>query len=80
MSRLSLSRRGGGLGKIDYAVTMKDNPQEIIEYLIAEHGSAEAALNTAVEGAVEALKADDLYALSVWRDVKRILREKIEAD
>ena len=59
---------------------MKNDPQEIIEYLIAEHGSPEAALDAAVECSAEAQKADDLYALSVWRDVKRILREKIEVD
>ena len=59
---------------------MKHDPQEIIEYLIAEHGSPEAALDAAVEGAAEAQRKGDLYALSVWRDVKRILREKVEAD
>ncbi len=80
MQGLSLCRRDGGRDKIDYAGTMKDNPQEIIEYLSAEHGSPEAALKIAVEGAVEAMKADDFYALSVWRDVKRILRDNIEAD
>ena len=59
---------------------MKDDPQEIIEYLIAEHGSPKAALVAAVEGLAEAQEKEDLYALSVWRDVKRTLREKVEAD
>ena len=59
---------------------MKDDPQEIIGYLIAEHGSPKAAFDAASLGAAEAQRKEDLYALSVWRDVKRILREMIEAD
>ena len=59
---------------------MKDDPQKISKHLIAEHGSPEAVLKIAIEASAEAQKKEDLYALSVWRDVKRILRKKIEAE
>jgi hypothetical protein len=59
---------------------MNDDPQEISKHLIAQHGTSEAALAAAAEGAVGAEKEKDLYALSVWRDVKRVLRERIEAE
>lgn len=56
---------------------MKDDPNEICRYLITQHGSITAALAAAIESAAEAQAMEDLYALSIWRDVKRILREKI---
>jgi hypothetical protein len=37
-------------------------------------------MNFALEGAAVAHAKKDLYVLSVWRDVKRILREKVEGD
>ena len=59
---------------------MNDDPQEISKHLILRHRSIKAALAAAAEGAVAAQKKKDLYALSVWRDVKRVLRERIEAE
>jgi hypothetical protein len=59
---------------------MKDNPHDISTYLIAEHGSLKLAFDAAVSGAAKAHAEDDFYSLSVWRDVKRLLREKIESD
>ena len=38
---------------------MKNDPQEIIEHLIAEHGSSEAALGAAVESSADAQKKED---------------------
>ena len=48
----------------------KENPQEIADYLIQEHG-LDKAIEVAVEGAATAM---DNYSLSVWREVKMILR------
>lgn len=59
---------------------MNDDPQEISTHLILEHGSPEAALAAAAEEAVDAQKKNDLYALSVWRNVKRLLRERAETE
>ena len=42
--------------------------------------SSDSALAAAAEGAVEAQKKKDLYALSVWRDVKQVLRKRIEVE
>lgn len=64
-----------------YSANMNDDLQEISKHLILQHGSSPAAaLAAAAQGAVEAQKKKDLYALSVWRDVKRVLRERIEAE
>lgn len=52
-----------------------DDPHQIAEYLIQEHG-LERAYSSAMEGAAQAQKERDNYGLSVWREVKRILRDK----
>ena len=57
---------------------MNDDPHEISKHLIAQHGTPDAALAAAAEGAVEAQKKKDLYRLSVWRDVKRVLRAQVD--
>jgi len=36
-------------------------------------------MKVAVKGTVKANQEEDLYRLSVWRDVKRILRERSAA-
>jgi len=54
---------------------MSDDPIKIAEYLVEEHGY-ERALKTAQEGAAAAQDAGDNYELSVWREVKRVLRER----
>ena len=59
---------------------MNDDPKEISKQLILQNRSIKAALAAAAEGAVEAQKKKDLYALSVWRDVKQVLRKRIEVE
>lgn len=58
---------------------MRDDPNEIAAYLIRAHGSKEAALEAAVKGTASAQEAQDLYAVSVWREVKNILRRATAA-
>ena len=54
---------------------LPDNPHVIAEYLVQEHG-LERALDRATEGTTAAQEQGDNYGLSVWREVKRILRER----
>ena len=58
---------------------MNDDPKQLAEYLTQQHGSSEAALKIAIEGTAEANESGDNYALSVWREVKRTLREQNDA-
>ncbi len=53
-------------------VPMKDNPQEIAEHLIEEHG-LDGAVGAVMNGITEAHEQGDMYRLSVWRDVRRKL-------
>ncbi len=53
---------------------LRDDPSAIAEHLVQEHG-LEGALVLATEGTTAAQERDDNYGLSVWRDVKRLLRE-----
>ena len=53
----------------------RDDPSAIAEYLVQEHG-LEGALDRATEGTTAARERGDNYCLSVWRDVKRLLRER----
>jgi hypothetical protein len=50
----------------------EDNPTEIADYLVEQHG-LEGALGFAVE---KAASSTDNYDLSVWREVKSILKER----
>lgn len=52
-----------------------DDPRDIADYLIQEHG-LNGALNAAIEGAMIAQNARDNYALSVWREIKAVIRER----
>ncbi len=54
---------------------LRDDPQAIAEYLVQEQG-LERALDRATKGATAAQEQCDNYGLSVWREVKRILRER----
>ena len=56
---------------------MNDDPKQLADYLTQQHGSPEAALKIAVEGTTVANKSGDNYALSIWREVKSILRQTI---
>ena len=50
----------------------KDNPKQIVEFLLDKHGS-DGAYNAALAGALEAQAEGDNYRLSVWREVKQLL-------
>ena len=54
---------------------LKDDPSDISEYLIQENG-IDGAFQKASDGIMKSQKDDDNYALSVWREVKTILRNK----
>ena len=55
---------------------MKDDPQEIANHLIADHG-LDGAMEAVMNGITEAHEGNDMYRLSVWRDVRRILEAKL---
>jgi hypothetical protein len=52
-----------------------DDPRDIADYLIQEHG-LDGALDAAIEGAMIAQNARDNYALSVWREIKAVIRNR----
>ena len=56
---------------------MTDNPQETADHLIAEHG-LNGAMEAVMNGITEAHEENDMYRLSIWRDVRRVL-EGMEA-
>jgi hypothetical protein len=51
---------------------MTNDPRSIVDSLIAEHG-LDGAIQVAMQ---KTATASDNYALSVWRDVKRLLQER----
>ena len=53
---------------------MREDPYHIVEYLVQELGH-EGALKAAIEGVATAQGEGDNYGLSIWREVKRILKE-----
>ncbi len=56
---------------------MPDDPSEIEKILILEQGP-DRAMEIALEGTTTtAIEQGNYYRLSVWREVKRILRERI---
>ena len=57
---------------------MKDNPIQIANNLIAQHG-VDGALASVREGIATAHAEGDNYGLSVWREVRRALRDKPDA-
>ncbi len=58
---------------------MPDDPKEIANFLIREHGLNDALARVVAEIAT-AHEEGDNYALSVLREVKRILHERTERD
>ena len=58
---------------------MHDDPNEIAEYLIQAYGGKEAALEAAIKGTARAQELQDMYSVSVWREVKNILRKAAAA-
>jgi hypothetical protein len=55
---------------------MQYDPKEIAKDLIEEHGF-DGALTEAIEGAMDAQRAGDNYSLSVWREIKAVIRKQI---
>ena len=55
---------------------MHDAPKDIAEYLIQEHG-LDGALAAAIEGAILAQQDGDNYALSIWREIKAVIRHQL---
>ena len=55
---------------------MNDNPNQIAIGLIEQHG-VDGALNMVSEGIATAHANGDNYRLSVWREVRRVLRDKL---
>jgi hypothetical protein len=51
-----------------------DDPNQIITYLIEEHG-IDGAIEQVRKGVSEAHATGDNYRLSVWREVRRLLRD-----
>lgn len=58
---------------------LKDNPEQIAEYLIREN-DLETAIHEAFEGTAKAQREGDNYTLSIWREVKAILRTKQQSE
>ena len=58
---------------------MSENAEEIADYLVSEQ-SLKEAIEVALNGTVEATNADDNYSLSIWREVKAILRKRVEQE
>jgi hypothetical protein len=54
---------------------LKDDPSDIAKYLIQDNG-IELAIQMAHDGTTKTQQDGDNYALSVWREVKTILRNE----
>jgi len=54
---------------------LKDAPSDIAECLVRDNGFDDA-MKLASDGVIKAQEESDNYALSVWREVKAILRKK----
>jgi hypothetical protein len=54
---------------------MKDNPKNIAEHLVEEHG-LEGAIAAATDGIADAHGNGSLYDLSIWREVRKILNDR----
>ncbi len=57
---------------------MNDDPSQIANYLVERHG-VDGALDTVRDGIAEVLASGDNYRLSVWREVRRALKDKRDA-
>ena len=55
--------------------SLKDDPSDIAKYLIQDNG-IDLAIQMADDGITKAQQDGDNYVLSVWREVKTILRNK----
>ncbi len=57
---------------------MNDDPSQIADYLIEQHG-VDGALEMVREGIATAHANRENYRLSVWREVKRIFQDRRDA-
>ena len=55
--------------------SMRDDPSDIAKYLIQDNG-IDRAIQMADDGIAKAQQDGDNYVLSVWREVKTILRNE----
>ena len=60
---------------LEAAKAMNDDPKEIADHLVEEHG-IEGAKLTVRDGIANAHDEDALYELSIWREVRKILNER----
>jgi hypothetical protein len=58
----------------DQIQTISDDPLEIGRFLVRENG-LDRAREIALEGTTSANQEGDYYSLSVWREVKHVLRD-----
>ena len=58
---------------------MRDDPQEIADQIVDEHG-LDAALSVVGDRKMDAIRNEDNYGLSVWREVKVIIQNRIAAE
>ena len=58
---------------------MPDDPNQIADHLVQKHG-LEGAVNAAIEATATAYRENDNYGLSVWREVKVILRDRQDGE
>jgi hypothetical protein len=56
-------------------MTPKDDPAEIADFLIQEHGIVKA-IEEASQEAVATQNRGDYYDLSIWREVRQNLRDR----
>jgi len=54
---------------------MNDDPKEIAEHLIEQHG-LEGAIAATTNGIADAHGSGSLYDLSIWREVRNILNDR----
>lgn len=58
---------------------MTNDPNIIADQMIQEHG-LDGALQTALEATQVSLEARDNYSVSVWREIKRVLKDRKDDD
>ncbi len=59
----------------EHELSRDDNPKEIASYLIREFG-IEKAVEIAMDGVANAKASRDNYQLSVWREIRSLLRSQ----
>lgn len=58
---------------------MRDDPREIASYLIQEYGM-DGAIAAATEEIRTSQRPGEFYGLSIWREVRLVLREQRQGD